>query len=67
METKTGIKKNLKMDKETLRKEISTLKENITDYKAERKANWKSFKKKTNEGIDAINKSIDKLSSSKKK
>jgi NAD(P)-dependent dehydrogenase (short-subunit alcohol dehydrogenase family) len=33
----------------------------------ERKANWKSFKKKTNDEIDTINKSIDKLSSSKKK
>ena len=67
MATKTGTKEILKMEKGILRKEISSLKNNITNFKAERKANWKSFKKKTNDEIDTIRKSIDKLSLSKKK
>ncbi|MEO6302585.1 MAG: hypothetical protein ABIP51_05395 [Bacteroidia bacterium] len=67
MTTKTGTKKILKMEKGILQKEISSLKGTITDYKAERKANWKSFKKKTNNEIDTIKKSIGKLSVSKKK
>jgi hypothetical protein len=67
MATKTESKEVLKMEKGILHKEISSLKDSITNYKAERKANWKSFKKKTNDEIDTINKSIDKLSSSKKK
>ena len=67
MSTKTSADEVLKMEKGILYKEISSLKGSITNYKAERKANWKSFKKQTNDEIDTINKSIDKLSSSKKK
>jgi hypothetical protein len=67
MSTKTSADEVLKMEKGILYKEISSLKGSITNYKAERKANWKSFKKKTNDEIDTISKSIDKLSTSKKK
>jgi hypothetical protein len=67
MSTKTSADEVLKMEKGILYKEISSLKGSITNYKAERKANWKSFKKKTSDEIDTISKSIDKLSTSKKK
>jgi hypothetical protein len=67
MATKPGTKEFLKTEKEKLYKEIISLKGSISDYKAERKANWMSFKKKTNDEIDTISKSIDKLSFPKKK
>ncbi len=67
MATKTATKEILKKEKGILRKEISSLKVGLTNYKAARKANWKSFKKKTKKQIDTISKSIDKLSASKRK
>jgi hypothetical protein len=66
MSKKIGVKEVLKMEKEILKKEISALQDGIADYKAQRKIEWKSFKKKTNDGIDTVKKSIDKLSGSKR-
>ncbi len=67
MSTKTATKEDLKKEQGILYKEISSLKTSITDYKAQRKSDWKSFKKQTNDGIDTISKSIDRLSTPKKK
>ena len=39
----------------------------MKDFKAERKADWKSFKNKKNDDIDKIEKSVDKLTVRKKK
>ena len=39
----------------------------MKDFKAERKADWKSFKNKMNDDIDKIEKSVDELTSRKKK
>lgn len=49
--------------KETLKKE----KKSLSDYKAERKTNWKEFKNKMNDVIDKIEKSVDELTARKKK
>jgi len=65
MSTKTATKEIAKIQKGTIQKELTLLISSIRDYKVERKANWKSFKNKTNHEIDAINKSIIKLSISK--
>ncbi len=39
----------------------------MSDYKVERKANWKTFKNKMNADIDKIEKSLGKLTINKKK
>ncbi len=67
MATKTATKDVLKKEQGILYKEISSLKNTISAYKAERKSNWQSFKKKTNEELDILCKSVDKLSALKKK
>ena len=67
MALKTGPNETLNMKKGKFQKEISSIKDSIIAYKAERKASWKSFKKKTNDEIDLLNKSINKLTVAKKK
>jgi hypothetical protein len=67
MSKKTGVKEIFKMEKEILQKEISALQDGIADYKTQRKIEWKSFKKKTNDGIDVVKKAVDKLSPPKRK
>ena len=61
MSTTTEEKTTLKKRKTTLEKEISSLKKVMSNYKVERKANWKTFKNKMNDDIDKVEKSILKL------
>ncbi len=56
METTTEIKKTSKKDKSKLRKEITSLKKALNDYKLERRSNWKSFKNKMNNDISQLKK-----------
>jgi len=67
MALKTLTNEVLKMEKGKFYKEISSLKDSIIAYKAESKASWKLFKKKTNDEIDLLNKSINKFAVAKKK
>ncbi len=51
--------------KETiLLKEITFIEKNLASYRAERKANWKSFKNKMETDINQIKKSIEALTQS---
>ena len=67
MSDKTELKENLKKEKAKLHEKISSLKKIISDYKVERKTNWKEFKNKMNDDKNKIEKSIDKLTSRNKK
>ena len=67
MVRKAKLKGDSKKEKSSPRKELSSLKKLLGDYKAERKANWKSFKIKMNDDIGKIEKSMNKLAASSKK
>jgi len=54
MSNKTELKANLKKEKMKLHKQVDSLKKIISDYKVERKSNWKEFKKKFNEDVEKI-------------
>ena len=56
MSKEPAEKVTLKKGKLKLRKEISSLKKLMNDYKLERRVNWKSFKKKMNDDIDRLKK-----------
>ena len=58
---KAKLKDNSKKEKSTHHKELSSLKKLLSDYKVKKKANWKSFKRKMNDDIGKIEKSINKL------
>ena len=64
---KAKLKANSKKEASSQHKELSSLKKLLSDYKVERKANWKSFKKKMNDDIGKIEKSINKLATPSKK
>ena len=64
---KAKLKDNSKKERSSQHKELSSLKKLLSDYKVERKANWKSFKRKMNDDIGKIEKSINKLSAPSKK
>ena len=64
---KTEFKTTFKNEKTKLHKEILSAKKCLSDYKAERKVDWKEFKNKMNDNIDKIEKSVDELTSRKKK
>ena len=61
------LKEIWKEDKVNLRNAISSLKKSMTDYKVERKSEWKSFKNKFNDDMDKIEKSLEKLNTLHKK
>jgi hypothetical protein len=65
MSTTTEEKTILKKEKSNHEKEISSLKKVMSDYKVERKENWKTFKNKMNDDIDKIEKSLGKLTKKK--
>ena len=67
MSTTTEEKAIMKKEKSIHENEISSLKKVMSDYKVERKANWKTFKNKINDDIDKIEKSLGKLTTKKKK
>jgi hypothetical protein len=57
----TAGKEIWKADKKILRNEISSLKKSMTDFKVERKSEWKSFKSKFNEDLVKVEESLQKL------
>ncbi len=54
MSNKTELKANLKKEKIRLHKQVGSLKKIISDYKVERKSNWKEFKKKFKIDVEKI-------------
>jgi len=56
-----------KEDKALLRNSVSALKKSMTDYKAERKSEWKSFKTKIRDDMENIEKSLERLIATHKK
>jgi hypothetical protein len=58
---KSKVKVNAKEDKVNLHTAISSLKKSISDYKIERKSDWKSFKTKFNDDLEKVEKSLKKL------
>ena len=64
---KAKLKDNSKKDKSSHHKELSSLKKLLSDYKVERKADWKSFKSKMKDSIGKIEKSMNKLPAPSKK
>jgi len=67
MTTTTVVKEKTKEDKVNLQNEMSSLKQSMADFRAERKLKWKAFKSKFIGDIDKIEKSIKKLTSLHKK
>jgi len=71
MSTQTPVKKAIaksapsliliKKKESILLKEITFIEKNLTNYRAERKANWKSFKSKMETDINQIKRSIEAL------
>jgi hypothetical protein len=51
----------IKKKESILLKEITFIEKNLTNYRAERKANWKSFKSKMETDINQIKRSIEAL------
>lgn len=51
----------IKKKESILLKEITFIEKNLTNYRAERKASWKSFKSKMETDINQIKKSIEAL------
>jgi hypothetical protein len=62
----TAAKEIWKVDKKILQKEIISLKKSMTDFKVERKSEWKSFKEKFNEDLAELEKSFKKLATLQK-
>ena len=67
MSLTTELKAPLHAEKTNHSNEISDLKKMLSDYKIERKADWKTFKNKMNNEIDKIEKSLGKLNKQDKK
>ena len=57
---KTKLKNDFKKGQTRRYKELTSLKKLLSDYKTERKADWKSFKSKMKESIGKLEKSMDK-------
>lgn len=64
---KAKLKDDSKNEKSNYYKELSSLKKLLSEYKVERKADWKSFKNKMKNSIGKIEKSMNNLSSPVKK
>ena len=64
---KAKLKDNSKKEKSSQHKELSSLKKLLSDYKVERKADWKSFKRKMKASIGKIEKSMNKVDAPSKK
>ena len=54
-------KESWKLDKVNLRNAIVNLKRKMTEFKVERKSEWKSFKNKFNSDFADIEKSLEKI------
>jgi hypothetical protein len=66
MSTTTEKRTILKKEALNHEKEITSLKKVMSDYKTERKSNWKIFKTKINDDIDKIEKSLGRLTKNRK-
>lgn len=55
------IKDNWKEDKANLRNAISVMKKSMSDHRAERKSEWKLYKKKVNQDLLNIEESLKSL------
>ena len=64
---KAKLKDDSKKGKASHHKELSSLKKLLSDYKVERKADWKSFKSKMKDSIGKIEKSMNRLAAPSKK
>lgn len=67
MENTTNLNAIWKEDKAKLHTAISSLKKSMTTFKADRKAEWKSFKTIFNENMDNVDNSLKKLKALHKK
>ena len=67
MATASVVKETSKDEKLKLRKEISALKKGMTDFKVQRKSEWKAFKNKFFDNIEKVEKSLKKLNDQRKK
>ena len=67
MVRKAKLKNGSKKGKKSHLKQLSSLNKLLSDYKVERKADWKSFKSKMKDSIGKIEKVMNKLSSPVKK
>jgi hypothetical protein len=67
MVRKAKLKNGSKKGKKSHHKELSSLKKLLSDYKVERKADWKSFKSKMKDNIGKIEKAMNKLATPSKK
>ncbi len=63
---KPQIKVNLKKEATNIHSELLTLKQSLVDFKAQRKTEWRSFKKKMNDDISKLEKSISQIKATKK-
>lgn len=61
MATAVKLKTNSKEDKVNFHTAISSLKKSISDYKIERKSEWKAFKTKFNDDLEKVEKSLKKM------
>ena len=61
MSKKAAVTETVKSKKANLREAILLLEITMSEYKAERKAHWKSFKSKMNEDIEKVKKSANEL------
>ena len=67
MLNKAKLKDDSKKEKSSQHKELASLKKLLSNYKVERKAEWKSFKSKMKDSIGKIEKSINNLAAPSKK
>jgi len=67
MENTAVLQENLKESKVNLQNSISSLNKCISSYKAERKAEWKLFKKNISNEMNGLEKSLKDLTGLKKK
>ena len=67
MSKKAAVTETVKSKKANLREAILLLEITMSEYKAERKSNWKLFKGKMNEEIEKVKKSVNELPGKSKK
>jgi hypothetical protein len=67
MVRKGKLKDDSEKEKTSHHKELSSLKKLISDYKVERKANWRSFKSKMKDSIGKLEKSVNRPSTPARK
>jgi hypothetical protein len=67
MTTATKPKVDVNADKANIHTAISSIKKSMTDFKSERKAEWKSFKTKFNDDMERVEKSFKKMTTTHKK